>query len=626
MVKRGKSRMRQAFLPAALLIILLCVCPAAFAGEQVLETEPEADPKSGCEVVVNIEDAATQASYTRYFSYDDSLVTESCRKGELSPEAAKASVYLCMGAYYPEKGSTCISLYSQMGYELCYTSPWYKKRMSYKDCDHAAFTIAKKEADGKVIYLVPVRGSHDPREWYSNFHVGDGQVHEGFRKAADELLKELLAVIKSDGHSPEDVFIWLTGHSRGAAAVNLAAASLVSGETGEGIIDPENVLACTFACPAVTRGDAGDLKNIYNFNNPYDLIPALPMGEDGWDYDRYGTTITLSDEDGTYYEMMRRFRTVTGTNYEAFSPKDLISLLYRLMPTAEEARIGSNQALLDVMVALVLIPDRIGTYGVMKDLSQITGNLNRSILEDARSEAFSGQYENIRKLEEYLENHRYIRAGVMYARIAADTASETIRQELRVLAQIQMIKWEMAAGILLGEGHEADASLLRLIRWERRALGGEHTAPWIWDTWRALHGLLIGQMERSTGISIESWEDLDEAMERLKEGRFVLWKKLIRDINQAQRTALVIEDGSPEWELFLEAHSTLLSDIRDAVGVEVRQKSDLDEAEKAAEENVTDGVRTMYDLISLFGDSDPAREMMNGHTLVTYEIWLDSMY
>ena len=133
-------------------------------------------------------------------------------------------------------------------------------------------------------------------------------------------------------------------------------------------------------------------------------------------------------------------------------------------------------------------------------------------------------------------------------------------------------------------------------------------------------------MERSTGTTIESWDDLDEAMDKLKEGRFVLWKKLIRDINEAQRTALAIEERSPEWDLFLEANSTLISDIREAVGIEVREKSDLDEAEAAAEENVTEGVRTMYDLISLFGDSDPARELMNGHTLVTYEIWLDSMY
>ena len=631
MVKCSKS-VRAPFFAAALLIMLLCACLTVRAGEpaadgaSAVDVSCQADPQTACEICVNIEDASTQASYTRYFAYDDSMVPDSCAAGELSPEIAKASVYLSMGAYYPDKGSTCSSLYSQMGYELCCTSPWYSKRMSYRDCDHAAFTIAKKEAGEKVIYLVPVRGSHDPREWYSNFHVGNLQEHEGFRKAADEVLNELTALIRSDKHRPEDVFIWLTGHSRGAAVANLAAASLAMGKAGEGLVDPENVTAYTFACPAVTRGDAGDLKNIYNYNNPYDLIPALPMGEEGWNFDRYGTTITLSDEDGTYYEMMRRFRTVTGTNYEAFSPKDLISLLYHLMPTVEEARIGSNQALLDVMVATVLISDRIGFYGLMRDLSQITGNLSRSILEDARSEARAGQYENIVKLEEYLEKHQYIRAGLMYARIAAGTVHETLRRELRVLGQIEMIKWEMAAGILLGEGFEADASLLRVIRWERRALGGEDMPSWVWESWRTLHGLLIDQMERSTGTTIESWDDLDEAMDKLKEGRFVLWKKLIRDINEAQRTALAIEDRSPEWDLFLEANSTLISDIREAVGIEVREKSDLDEAEAAAEENVTEGVRTMYDLISLFGDSDPARELMNGHTLVTYEIWLDSMY
>ena len=158
--------------------------PAAAAAEEISE------------VSVDVDDSATLASYSGDFDYSDKMILEQCGSDELSPQLAKASVYLSMGAYDPEEGSSCPVLYDGMGYELCYTSPWYSRKMTYHDCDHAAFTIGRKETAGKVIYLVPVRGTHDPREWYSNLNIGNTPVHQGFKCAADEIVNTLEQIIR----------------------------------------------------------------------------------------------------------------------------------------------------------------------------------------------------------------------------------------------------------------------------------------------------------------------------------------------------------------------------------------------------------------------------------------------
>ena len=190
------------------------------------------------EVSVEVDDYATMASYSGGFAYSDEMILEQCGRHELSPQLAKASVYLSMGAYDPEEGSSCPELYDEMGYELRYTSPWYSREMTYHNCDHAAFTVGRKETAGKVLYLVPVRGTQDPREWYSNLNIGSASVHQGFKNAADEIVNTLEQIIREDDCAVEDVAVWLTGHSRGAAVANLAAASLTLQENGREFVLP----------------------------------------------------------------------------------------------------------------------------------------------------------------------------------------------------------------------------------------------------------------------------------------------------------------------------------------------------------------------------------------------------
>ena len=58
-------------------------------------------------------------------------------------------------------------------------------------------------------------------------------------------------------------------------------------------IHDDQIFSYNFATPAVSRGLTSSdlaLTNIYNFNNPGDVVPLLPL--DGWGYERYGQTIS----------------------------------------------------------------------------------------------------------------------------------------------------------------------------------------------------------------------------------------------------------------------------------------------------------------------------------------------
>lgn len=174
--------------------------------------------------------------------------------------------------------------------------------------DVVAYSVATKHVtsstgEEKVLYLVSIRGSYGA-EWLSDFNMGnaadydmDAIDHEGFMRAADEIIEDLSTRLTEEYSENPDVQVALlfTGHSRGAATANLAASYADDMASGlRPLTTLENIYCYTFATPEVTQFDnTGEAlyNNIFNIMNPSDLVPRLPLAS--WGYARYGRDLWL---------------------------------------------------------------------------------------------------------------------------------------------------------------------------------------------------------------------------------------------------------------------------------------------------------------------------------------------
>lgn len=169
--------------------------------------------------------------------------------------------------------------------------------------DVAAYAFASKTIPGvsgnpdQTLIFVGIRGSYGI-EWVSNFRVFDqseNAEHIGFNAAEQEIVTALAQYIDDSNIDPQQSKILTTGHSRGGSIANLLAADLDRGYSLSGVpISAENVYAYTFAAPSTVKaGKRSDqtYDNIFNVVSTSDVVPQLPLSS--WNYDKYGTTITL---------------------------------------------------------------------------------------------------------------------------------------------------------------------------------------------------------------------------------------------------------------------------------------------------------------------------------------------
>ena len=164
----------------------------------------------------------------------------------------------------------------------------------------------KYTSNGDVIILLVVRGTTG-KEWIDNFETGTGTEHEGFSRAASAIYNNLRQYIIDKKLSDKKIWFLGTGHSRGAATVNLLGGRIdregisVDGKT---VIDSSNSVFYTYATPNGVRtgrdgvnlklSDSGSkYSNIYNIVNPEDFVTkVIPAA---WGYGRYGRTYVIPD-------------------------------------------------------------------------------------------------------------------------------------------------------------------------------------------------------------------------------------------------------------------------------------------------------------------------------------------
>ena len=172
---------------------------------------------------------------------------------------------------------------NQNGFDVLFTK--YYDKPSTDRSHTSAYTVGVGKYNEKRAYIIVIRGTSGG-EWYSNFdfapsHSNDTQYAENFLAAAQDIYLSVKDLFDKD----KDAYIFVCGHSRGAATANLLGVLL------DEAYGTENIYVYTYATPGTVRGEAAkkEYKNIFNFINTHDVVVYVPLEEHG--FSRAGTDI-----------------------------------------------------------------------------------------------------------------------------------------------------------------------------------------------------------------------------------------------------------------------------------------------------------------------------------------------
>ena len=309
------------------------------------------------------------------FTYNDGMFLENA--GSLSTDIAKISVALAASAY---RSYQVTEILADMGfmtqtfvnYTDYKTTPKgvrattldYDRVTTIDDNDFVAFSISNKKITYKgedySIYIVPIRGTPETEEWFSDFKLSKDNEssnsngnHYGFYTAAEQVENALYGRLKNSNQcDAEHTIVLTTGHSRGAAVANIVAGKLSTDSKYSQYVNKKHIFGYTFACPSVSKNADTTLTNIYNYNNPGDLIPELPKNE--WGYQRYGITKKLDLENEFDKEIWdnvgERFFNSFEKNFNALdSTKQLVKIISDLIVNEEDFYSVDNQAFIKIL-------------------------------------------------------------------------------------------------------------------------------------------------------------------------------------------------------------------------------------------------------------------------------------
>lgn len=248
-----------------------------------------------------------------------------------NPSLATMSLAFAMAAFAstdeiagPTRGQAwnAMDMLSQIGFDGIETN-YYFTTVPHEDS--MGVVAANKEivADGRYYTLLAIatRGSGYGMEWAGNFTVGALGYHEGFRLAAEETLRFVEDYVARHGqYFHENIKIWITGYSRGAAVANLFAAWVSNDEEIAGLaLYRENIYAYTFGTPravpeAFIQGQSLH-TNIHNVLSPADIVTWVTPHR--WGYGRYGVDRFMPERgqigDPAAFDEMLEFLYALGT-------------------------------------------------------------------------------------------------------------------------------------------------------------------------------------------------------------------------------------------------------------------------------------------------------------------------
>lgn len=291
------------------IILLFTICMGLMPGEIMSSLftvkSSAADVKN--HYVASFKSSITGEQFQTGFFYENEFFEQPA--STMSQNLALSSASLASITY---KETSIKTVLKEMGFNN--VKSYYYNKATKEDNDWVGFVIGSKDINistGKYsLYAIFIRGTAGNTEWYSNFNMGKGKYHTGFNTAAKRVLK----CIKDNNLIPTNKTnnkIWITGHSRGAAVANLIASSLSCDGT---MAKPDNIYCYTYACPNVsTETSSYKYNNIFNFNNPCDIITELPLSS--WGYSRFGKTIIMPTSGEIYNNLTEKFNVFTGETF-----------------------------------------------------------------------------------------------------------------------------------------------------------------------------------------------------------------------------------------------------------------------------------------------------------------------
>lgn len=267
------------------------------------------------------------------FTYEDAFFASASTN--LNAKMAKASVTLAGIASGDDSGHTYTKkMLEEMGFKQGYKYDFPEATQS--NCKTIGYSMAMKTVtlNGTTynVYCILLAGTRGA-EWYDDFDPGIGgsnttlKIHEGFYTAATSLYSAIKPILAQNSANTNKV--WIVGHSRGAAVANILAGWL---STDGKYANQSNVYCYTSACPAISNQPNTSLSNIYNYNNPGDMVTYMPLAKDKWGFDRNGIDKTLSTS--LVSQMKDEFLAVTGVPYEGHtSQPPAVAAMGRWVPS-----------------------------------------------------------------------------------------------------------------------------------------------------------------------------------------------------------------------------------------------------------------------------------------------------
>ena len=383
------------------------------------------------------------------FVYKDSDFTKSSFKGSKSLETLSIQVAASSLSWYGEE----IDEYEIDNSQNDYNIKNFLNKMDFNNIEsNKYYNLEKKEnsmgviigqkkiiQDGNEYTLLAIipRSAGYKQEWAGNFTIGDGDVHEGFKAARDEILRFTKKYIEKN-NIKGNLKVWTTGYSRGAAISNMVGGFFAGGGIdyfgNEVTITPEDVYCYTIGTPSSVKNGASknielsvsanragadyvnDTKgeefnytkggtlsvndSIYsgvrNIISPDDAFSLLPPEQ--WGFTRYGKVIDSYEGLYSINEMLNELKSISEYVYNAytsdgkvmeFSEKefDLKTLdivnkesnvsqidFFKDRLNGLVSKIGTNKVYYDEYE--IALKSAIGTYGMVASLTGDIGDNN----------------------------------------------------------------------------------------------------------------------------------------------------------------------------------------------------------------------------------------------------------
>ena len=304
------------------------------------------------------------------FKYKDSDFTKSSFIGSKSLEILSIQVAAASLSWYGEKLDKYEIDFSQNDYNI----KNFLNKMKFNNIEsNKYYNEEKKEnsvgviignktiiQDGKEYTLLAIipRSAGYKQEWVGNFTIGDGDLHEGFKSARDEILRFTKKYIKKN-NIKGNLKVWTTGYSRGAAISNMVGGFFAGGGIeyfGDTVkITPEDVYCYTIGTPSSikdgasknvelsvsanrdesdyandTEGEAfnytkggtfsvndsvyNGVRNIISYDDAFALLPP-----NKWGFTRYGIVVDSYKDLTSEEDMLKELKNISEYVYNAYT-------------------------------------------------------------------------------------------------------------------------------------------------------------------------------------------------------------------------------------------------------------------------------------------------------------------